>query len=140
MDDAGQVRLPNNGELTFHDGLAGSSISGNTEAWNKMNLYLVDHIKTNVFDSLKDLNENVIHYENNHLSLNIFGPHDRRTCIKAATKKIIRFHPMDLKRFNVRPMKQSVKEMMIEKWLKFYDFFCWEKKLTALQLGVPFTG
>jgi len=38
LDDEGYIKLPNYGELTFHDGVGGSIVSGNLAAWDKINI------------------------------------------------------------------------------------------------------
>ena len=138
LDDDDNAKLPHTGEMTFHDGHGGSAISGSLDAWNRINLYLVDHIEKNAYDSLQKLGDDFIHYERNHLTLNIFSEHDRDTCDKASTKFVIRFHHNDLRILKVRPMKTDVKEALISKWLNLYEYICWEKKIPFSQLGGPF--
>jgi len=140
VDEMGNAKLAHGGEMTFHDGVGGSAISGSLTAWDYINLHLVDHIETHYYDSLQTVPLGVIHYERNHLLINVFGTHDREICDKASSKFVIRLHEIDLRVMNVRPMKLPLKQTMISKWFNFYNFVCWEKRVTTAQLGVPFSG
>ena len=103
-------------------------------------LNIVDHIEKNAHNSLQEHGENFIHYERNHLMLNVFGKHDRDTCDKASNKFVLRLHQVDLKAMKVRPMKIDMKVMFISKWYNFYDAVCWQNRIRPEQLGVPFAA
>jgi len=62
VDEKGNAKLPHDGEMTFHDGVGGSVISGNLAAWDKLNLYLVENIEKNAYFSLQKLSKNDLHY------------------------------------------------------------------------------
>jgi len=141
LDETGQMKFPNDGQMTFHDGVAGSAISGNAEVWDKLNHHLLKSgMEKYMYNSLTKLPVDAIKYECNHLSINVFGKHDREICDKASEKFIVRLHQIDLRVMKVRPMKLPLREMMISKWFNFYNFVCWEKRIQASQLGVPFNG
>merc|ERR1712232_388649 len=119
LDETGQMKLPNEGQMTFHDGVAGSTISGNLEAWDKLNTHLLNNMGKYMYNSLSKLPVGAIKYERNHLSINVFGKHDREVCDKASSKFVIRLHQIDLRIMKVRPMKLPLREMMISKWFNF---------------------
>ena len=139
-DESGQTVVPNDGELTFHDGIGGNAISGNLAAWNTLSLHLLDHMDKFMYNSLQKIPDNAIHYERNHLVVNVFGKHDREICDKASSKFVIRLHDIDLRVMKVKPMKVQLRNMMIRKWINFYDFVCWAKMFDPHHLGVPFSG
>ena len=125
IDPNGNIKLPNNGELTFYDGVGGSIISGNLAAWNKINLYLVDNIEKNAHDSFKRLEKGLIHHERQHILVNLLDRQNPEICEKTKSKFVVRLHNIDLKVMNVPPMSKTLRDQMVFKWLEHYRKMCW---------------
>jgi len=141
IDEEGYIKLPNSGELTFHDGVGGSIVSGNLAAWDRINLYLVDHIEKNAYDSFQKLEkkDGFIHFERNNMLINVFGRHEPGICEKTKSKFVARLHKYDLRIMNVRPMNKKLRDMIIGRWFQFYRQHCWYGVIQSSQLGVPFS-
>jgi len=129
LDEAGNFKLPNSGGLTFYDGVGGAIISGNLDAWDKVNLYLVDNIEKNAYFSLQKLAKNELHYERKNMVENIFGPYNIDICEKAAGKFVIRLHSVDIKMMKLKETPRVyLKNVMIANWIRYYQAKCWGKE------------